>query len=84
MRLVKFSAARKSLKKVLDATVEDADVTVILRRNRPHAVVMSRDRYNSIVSTLHLLSNSANVTHLALSIKQYRNGEGISRQPADC
>lgn len=82
MRLVNYSEARNSLKSVLDATVADADVTVITRRDGPDAVVMSFDQYNSIMSTLHLLSNPANAAHLAKSIKEYRQGKAKPRKLA--
>jgi antitoxin YefM len=82
MRLINYSEARNSLKSVLDATVEDADVTVITRRDGPDAVVMSLDQYNSIMATLHLLSNPANAAHLTQSIKEYRQGKARPRKIA--
>ena len=82
MRLVNYSEARNSLKSVLDATVDDADVTVITRRDGPDAVVMSLDQYNSIMATLHLLSSPANAVHLAKSIKEYRQGKAKPRKLA--
>jgi antitoxin YefM len=80
MRLVNYSDARNSLKAVLDATVDDADVTVTTRRDGPDAVVMSLDQYNSIMATLHLLSNPANAGHLAKSIKEYRQAKARPRK----
>ena len=79
MRLVNYSEARNSLKAVLDATVADADVTIITRRDGPDAVVMSMDQYNSMMATLHLLSSPANAVHLAKSIKEYRQGKSKAR-----
>lgn len=80
MRLINYSDARNSLKAVLDGTVDDADVTVITRRDGPDAVVMSLDQYNSIMATLHLLSNPANAAHLAQSIKEFRQGRAKPRK----
>ena len=82
MRLINYSEARNSLKSVLDATVDDADVTVITRRDGPDAVVMSLDQYNSIMATLHLLSSPANAAHLAKSVKEYRQGKSRPRKLA--
>ena len=79
MRLINYSEARNSLKAVLDATVDDADVTVITRRDGPDAVVMSFDQYNSIMATLHLLSSPDNAAHLAKSIREYRQGKAKPR-----
>jgi antitoxin YefM len=80
MRIVNFSEARNSLKNVIDQVVEDADVTVIARRDAPNAVVMSFDHYSSLMETVHLLSSPANVAHLARSIAQLRAGKTGRRE----
>ena len=51
MRVVSFTEARNGLKAVLDAVVNDADITVITRRDAEDAVVMSPDYYNSLMET---------------------------------
>jgi antitoxin YefM len=73
MRIINFSDARNSLRTVIDQVVEDADVTVISRRDAPDAVVMSFDYYSSLMETVHLLSSPANAAHLAKSIAQARS-----------
>lgn len=80
MRIINFSDARGNLKSVLDQVVEDADVTVITRRDAPDAVVMSFDHYNSLMETVHLLSSPANAAHLARSIAQARAGRVQRRE----
>ena len=50
-----YTEARNNLKSVLDSTVEDGDVIVIMRRDRENAVVMSETQYASLMETLHLL-----------------------------
>jgi antitoxin YefM len=75
MRIINFSDARNSLRAVIDQVVEDADVTVITRRDAPDAVVMSFDHYSSLMETVHLLSSPANAAHLAKSIAQARAGQ---------
>jgi antitoxin YefM len=79
MRIINFSDARNSLKDVIDQVVEDADVTVISRRDAPDAVVMSFDHYSSLIETVHLLSSPANAAHLARSISQLRSGQAAHR-----
>ena len=83
MRIVNFSDARNSLKDVIDQVVQDADVTVISRRDAPDAVVMSMDHYNSLMETVHLLSSPANAAHLARSIAQLRSGQSKHRELAE-
>ena len=83
MRTITFTQARANLKSVLDAATEDADCTIITRRDAEDAVVMSLDHYNSLVETLHLLRNPANVAHLQRSLEQYDAGDVIERPLVD-
>lgn len=80
MRIINFSDARSSLRAVIDQVVEDADVTVISRRDAPDAVIMSFDHYTSLMETVHLLSSPANAAHLAKSIAQARAGQAQHRE----
>lgn len=75
MRTVHFSDARSNLKAVIDQTVDDADVTLITRRDAANAVLMSQDYFDSLMETVHLLRSPANVAHLERSIAQYRAGQ---------
>ena len=77
MRVVNFSDARNSLKTVIDQVIDDADYTVIARRDAPDAVVMSLDTFNSLMETVHLLKTPANAAHLAKSIEQLRSGKVV-------
>jgi antitoxin YefM len=79
MQVVNFSEARNSLKTVIDRVIDDADYTVIARRDAPDAVVMSLDTFNSLMETVHLLKSPANAAHLATSIAQHRQGQAFSR-----
>jgi len=83
MRVVNFSEARNSLKNVIDQVIDDADYTVIARRDAPDAVVMSLETFNSLMETVHLLKSPANAAHLARSIEQYRQGKVTQRDLAD-
>lgn len=83
MHVVTFSDARNRLKEVIDRVVDDADVTVIARRDAPDAVVMSLDTFNSWMETVHLLKTPANVSHLEKSIRQLRAGKARTRPLVD-
>lgn len=80
MKIVSFTEARNSLKTVLDSVVNDADTTVITRRDSEDAVVMSLDYYNSLMETVYLLRSPANAEHLERSISQYKNGKTKQRE----
>ncbi len=75
MRVINFSDARNQLKQVIDQVVDDADFTVISRRDAQDAVVMSLDTFNSLMETLHLMKSPANAKRLEKSISQYRKGQ---------
>ena len=80
MKVITYSEARSSLKSVLDTVHEDADVTIISRRDGADAVVMSLDHYQSIMETMHLLATPANAAHLARSIAQHKAGKAARRE----
>ncbi len=79
MKVINFSEARNQLKSVLDQVVDDADYTVITRRDADDAVVMSLDQFNGLMETVHLLKGPANAAHLSKSIQQYRAGKTEER-----
>ena len=83
MRIVSFTEARNGLKSVLDDVVNDADYTVITRRDAEDAVVMSLEHYNSLMETVHLLKSPANAAHLARSIEQYKSAQVTAREILD-
>lgn len=83
MRVISFTEARNGLKSVLDRVVNDADYTIITRRDAEDAVVMSMDHYNSLMETVHLLKSPANAAHLTRSIEQFKASKVIERDLID-
>lgn len=83
MRVITFTEARNKLKSVLDRVVDDADYTIITRRDADDAVVMSLDYFNSLLETVHLLKSPANAAHLERSIAQYRQGQVTEKDLLD-
>jgi len=80
MHIITYSEARNSLKSVLDQVANDADITIISRRDGADAVVMSLDHYQSLMETLHLLSTPANAAALARAVQQDREGLAKRRE----
>ncbi|MBU2429208.1 MAG: type II toxin-antitoxin system Phd/YefM family antitoxin, partial [Proteobacteria bacterium] len=60
MKIINFSEARNNLKSVLDRVIDDADYTIITRRDSEDAVVMSMETFNSFMETFYLLRSPAN------------------------
>jgi len=75
MNIVSFTEARNGLKSVLNRVIDDADCTIITRRDSEDAVVMSLDYYNGLMETVYLLKSPANAEHLSKSIEQFRQGK---------
>jgi antitoxin YefM len=82
MQIVNFSDARNNLKGLIDRVVEDADYTVIARRDAPNAVIVSQAYFDAMMETVHLLKVPANAAHLQKSIAQYRQGKAKLRKLA--
>ncbi|MDV5227326.1 MULTISPECIES: type II toxin-antitoxin system Phd/YefM family antitoxin [Providencia] len=80
MKTISFSDARSNLKAVLDRVVDDADTTIITRRDSEDAVVMSLEYYNSLMETIYLLRSPANAEHLNKSIAQFKAGKAKRRE----
>jgi antitoxin YefM len=83
MKVVSFSEARNNLKTVFDEVVDNADYTIVTRRDAEDVVVMSLDSFNSLLETFHLLKSPANAAHLHRSIDQFRQGQTIERDLLD-
>ncbi|MGB3208075.1 MAG: type II toxin-antitoxin system prevent-host-death family antitoxin, partial [Crinalium sp.] len=79
MKVISFSEARNSLKTVLDQVTEDADYTIITRRDADDAVVMSLEFFNSLMETVYLLKSPTNAAHLERSITQFKQRKVVER-----
>jgi antitoxin YefM len=83
MTVVNYTQARNNLKVILDSVVDNADYTIISRRDTDDAVVMSLDSFNALQETLHLLKYPKNVRHLEKSIAQYHHSQTQSHALLD-
>ena len=77
METISYSSARKSFKSVLDRVCNDADYTIITRRDAPDAVLLSLEQFNSLMETVYLVSSPENKEHLSRSIDQFQSGQLI-------
>ena len=80
MRILTYTEARNNLKSVLDSTIDNAEVTIIHRRDGEDAVLMGRDYYKSLQETLYLLGNPANAKMLFNAIAQDKAGLAQAQQ----
>ena len=75
MRVIHFSDAVQRSHQVINQVTNDCDVTIICCEGGEAAVFMPKNKYCSIMETLHLLKSPANVKHLDRSLSQYRKSQ---------
>jgi antitoxin YefM len=75
--VINYSDARQKLKEIMDRVVADMTQIVITRQKAEPVVMVSLEEWNSILTTLHLLSSPANAERLVSGIAQLDAGEGI-------
>ena len=80
IRVLSVSEVLENFKRVIDQTIDDADITIIHRQDGENAVLMSQCHYNSLMETLYLLSTPANAQALACAIAQDKTAQGVQRQ----
>ena len=68
------SEARKNLFPLIEQVNDDRTPVEIMSR-RGNAVLMSRDDYDALEETAHLLRSPANARHLLESLVQAREGQ---------
>lgn len=78
MRAMTVSDARANFGRALDEVVEDR-VELVISRKAGDVVLVSRDEYDSLVETVHLLSSPANVAALAVAKQQVAEGKTVRR-----
>ena len=83
MEILNFTQVRQNLKDVLDRVTDDADCTVVVRRDGDDAVIMSKSQYDSIMETRYLLRSPANAKHLMEAISRDKADEGESHELID-
>jgi len=78
MKVANSSDVRKNFKKYLDQSREDHEPIIITTANKEDMILTSREDYESLSETIHLLSSRANGNRLFDSIKQYEDGKTTS------
>lgn len=74
MDTVMFSKARAEFASLLDKVNDDAAPVEIVRRDKPSAVLMSKEEYEGMMETLYLLSSPANAARLRKSMADIEAG----------
>ena len=79
MHVLSYTDARASLKAVMDSVCDSHEPTVVTRQKGDDVVVLSKDDYDSIMATLHLLKSPANATRLMESVTRIKAGQALNK-----
>lgn len=83
MDILTYTDARKQLKAVMDRAIHDREETVVTRGGQEAVVVVGKEEWDAIQTTLHLLSSPANAARLRAAITELDAGQGRAVDAAD-
>ncbi len=79
MEITTYSNFRQNLKAFMDKVFDSKSPLFITRSNGEDVVVLSKEEYDGIQETLHLLSSPKNAQRLKESLEEFENGGGQVR-----
>ena len=79
MEITTYSNFRQNLKSFMDKVFETRSPLFVTRSNGEDIVVLSKEDYDGIQETLHLLSSPKNAQRLKESIEELNKGDGTKR-----
>lgn len=80
MEITTYSKFRQNLKAFLDKVFDSKSPVFVTRSNGEDVVVLSKDEYEGMQETLHLLSSPKNALRLKESIDEYNKGGGHEKE----
>ncbi|WP_420315786.1 type II toxin-antitoxin system Phd/YefM family antitoxin [Ekhidna sp.] len=80
MEITTYSNFRQNLKAFLDKVFDSKSPVFVTRSNGEDVVVLSKDEYEGMQETLHLLSSPKNAQRLKESIDEYNKGGGQEKE----
>ena len=81
-KIIPVTQAKKELLEIVKEMVEE-DITVTVTKNGvPVSVLMSADRYGSLLETIEILADHSVIKALARSSKEFQAGKVITHEEA--
>ncbi len=74
---ITYTSLRQNLSSVLSKIELNKERFFVTRKQHADVVMIARDDYESMIETLHLLSNPANASRLNEALKQDREGKYV-------
>lgn len=83
MQIVSLTSFRQNLRMYLEQVFNSGSPLFISRPKGKDMVVLSKDEYNSMQETFHLLKSPTNATRILDAIQEDKAGEGLVRDLID-
>lgn len=80
MKIMTCSEARRRLAETMDEVCNDRVPVIITRRNAGSVVMMSREEYDSLEETAHLMRSPENARRLLEAVEGIESGKGGERE----
>lgn len=77
MLAANYSTVRNNLKDYCDKAYDEDEVVIVTRKEEKNVVIMSLDKYNSMVKDIQ---NVLYMSKIDRGFRQIENGRGISRE----
>ena len=74
---ISYTSLRQNLSSVLDKIEKNKEAFLVTRKKHSDVIMVAKDDYDSLIETLHLLSNSANSRRLNQALEQDAKGEYV-------
>lgn len=83
MEITTYSNFRQNLKAFMDKVFDTKSPLFVTRSNGEDIVVLSKEDYDGMQETLHLLSSPKNAQRLKESLEEFEKGGGQIRELTD-
>lgn len=78
-----ISDFRKDIKEYLNKVTQNFETLIINRGKNGGVVVISLEEYNSLITTQHEMSSSANKARLDSAIDKFKKGDTLDKELLD-
>ena len=79
MKVLSYTAFRRTLAKTMEKVCDDHEPIVITRKSEGAVVMLSLEDYESLEETTYVLRSPKNVKRLVESISQLELGKGLEK-----
>lgn len=83
MEITTYSNFRQNLKAFMDSVFDSKSPLFVTRSNGEDVVVISKEEYNGMQETMHLISSPRNAQRLKESIEEFEKGGGEIKELID-